>query len=215
MVVAWKPSRLKHRHALSSTCRRRPAATCSLSRGMPPPYRQVKTKRSFAFQCAMSLGSKAGTPAPKTATPSPGEESLMPAPAAKGLHHVKLLVSDLDASLAWYARVLGAQHQAQFDHFDERGQRWAPHAATAMDGYDPISFAAGRGDDVQSWAAHWTKKASPTRRSARARPARCWCSPPRTAPSCACWSCPPAAWKTSRCPLARPNPRVRGSPCRR
>ena len=23
-----------------------------------------------------------------------------------------------------------------------------------MDGYDPISFAAGRGDDVQSWAAH-------------------------------------------------------------
>jgi len=78
----------------------------------------------------------------------------VPAPATKGLHHVKLPVSDLDASLAWYARVLGAQHQAQFDHFDERGQRWAPHAATAMDGYDPISFAAGRGDDVQSWAAH-------------------------------------------------------------
>jgi len=69
----------------------------------------------------MSLGSKAGTPAPKTATPSPGEESLVPAPATKGLHHVKLPVSDLDASLAWYARVLGAQHQAQFDHFDERG----------------------------------------------------------------------------------------------
>jgi catechol 2,3-dioxygenase-like lactoylglutathione lyase family enzyme len=95
----------------------------------------------------------------------------MPAPATKGLHHVKLPVSGLDASLAWYTRVLGAQHQPQFDHFDERGQRyavimmvpgcdvplelrWAPHAAQAMDGYDPVSFAAGDATAVQAWAAH-------------------------------------------------------------
>lgn len=95
----------------------------------------------------------------------------MPAPATQGLHHVKLPVSDLDASLAWYARVLGAQHQPQFDHFGERGQRyavimmvpgcdvplelrWAPHAAQAMNGYDPISFAAGDGSAVRNWAVH-------------------------------------------------------------
>ena len=95
----------------------------------------------------------------------------MTAPATKGLHHLKLPVSDLDESLAWYKRVLGAQHQEQLDHFDERGQRyavilmvpgnevplelrWAPNAARAMNGYDPIDFAAGDADDVVNWAAH-------------------------------------------------------------
>jgi catechol 2,3-dioxygenase-like lactoylglutathione lyase family enzyme len=95
----------------------------------------------------------------------------MTAPATKGLHHVKLPVSDLDASLAWYARVLGARHQPQFDHLDERGVRyavilmvpgtevplelrWAPRAARATAGYDPIDFAAGSADDVAAWVAH-------------------------------------------------------------
>ena len=95
----------------------------------------------------------------------------MTAPATKGLHHVKLPVSDLEASLAWYSRVLGARHLEQFDHHDERGQRyavimmvpgnevplelrWAPRAARAMNGYDPVSFAAGDAADVAAWAAH-------------------------------------------------------------
>src|SRR3981081_3257513 len=78
----------------------------------------------------------------------------MAAPILVGLHHLKLPVSDLDASLDWDARVLGAEHQPQFDRVDDDGTRyaaimtvpglpvplelrWAPAAAEAMDGYDP------------------------------------------------------------------------------
>jgi catechol 2,3-dioxygenase-like lactoylglutathione lyase family enzyme len=95
----------------------------------------------------------------------------MAAPILVGLHHLKLPVSDLDASLDWYARVLGAEHQPQFDHVDDDGTRyaaimtvpglpvplelrWAPAAAEAMDGYDPISFAAGGTDELEAWVAH-------------------------------------------------------------
>jgi catechol 2,3-dioxygenase-like lactoylglutathione lyase family enzyme len=95
----------------------------------------------------------------------------MSAPELKGLHHLKLPVSDLDRSLAWYVRVLGARHLAAFDHYDARGARyavilavpgldtplelrWAPEAAAAMNGYDPISFAAGGPADLAAWAAH-------------------------------------------------------------
>jgi catechol 2,3-dioxygenase-like lactoylglutathione lyase family enzyme len=95
----------------------------------------------------------------------------MAAPVLVGLHHLKLPVSHLDASIDWYARVLGAEHQPQFDHVDDNGTRyavimtvaglpvplelrWAPAAAEAMDGYDPISFAAGGTDELEAWAAH-------------------------------------------------------------
>jgi catechol 2,3-dioxygenase-like lactoylglutathione lyase family enzyme len=92
-------------------------------------------------------------------------------PTVAGLHHLKLPVSDLDASLAWYERVLGAVHLAQFDHVDDDGQRyavivavpgvdvplelrWAPDAAHAIGGYDPVNFAAGSGVELHTWAAH-------------------------------------------------------------
>jgi catechol 2,3-dioxygenase-like lactoylglutathione lyase family enzyme len=95
----------------------------------------------------------------------------MAAPVLHGLHHFKLPVSDLDSALAWYARVLGAQHLAQFDHFDNTGVRyavnlaipgvsaplelrWAPAAAAAIHGYDPISFAAGGIAELHAWATH-------------------------------------------------------------
>jgi catechol 2,3-dioxygenase-like lactoylglutathione lyase family enzyme len=95
----------------------------------------------------------------------------MPAPVLQGLHHLKLPVSDLDASLAWYERVLGAQRLAWADHLDHSGVRyavivsipglpvqlelrWAPGAAQAMNGYDPMSFAAGTVEDLRVWVAH-------------------------------------------------------------
>lgn len=95
----------------------------------------------------------------------------MTPPVLQGLHHLKLPVNDLDASLAWYERVLGARRQADFDHFDSSGTRyaviltvpglgvplelrWAPAAADAMNGYDPISLAAGTPDDLRTWADH-------------------------------------------------------------
>jgi catechol 2,3-dioxygenase-like lactoylglutathione lyase family enzyme len=92
----------------------------------------------------------------------------MTAPRLKGLHHVKLPVSDLDTSLTWYQRVFDAEHLSQFDHYDGAGARyavilqlpgvdipvelrWAPDAATATAGYDPVSFVAG---DIQAWSDH-------------------------------------------------------------
>ena len=95
----------------------------------------------------------------------------MAPPVLHGLHHLKLPVTDLDASLLWYERVLGAQRLAHADHLDRSGTRyavilsipgvpvqlelrWAPDAAKAMNGYDPVSFAAGTPEDLRAWAAH-------------------------------------------------------------
>jgi NAD(P)-dependent dehydrogenase (short-subunit alcohol dehydrogenase family) len=38
----------------------------------------------------------------------------MAAPRLRGLHHLKLPVTDLDASLVWYQRVFDAEHLTQF-----------------------------------------------------------------------------------------------------
>ena len=95
----------------------------------------------------------------------------MTTPRLHGLHHIKLPVADLDASLAWYQRVFDAQHLTQFDHYDGAGiryamivqlsgldvpveLRWAPYAAAAIAGYDPVSFVAGGPDDLQRWVEH-------------------------------------------------------------
>jgi catechol 2,3-dioxygenase-like lactoylglutathione lyase family enzyme len=93
-------------------------------------------------------------------------------PELAGLHHLKLPVSDLDASLAWYQRVFGAQHLAQFDHIDDNGARyavivalpglstplelrWAPGAAGAIRGYDPLNLAVGATEDLDAWERHF------------------------------------------------------------
>ena len=95
----------------------------------------------------------------------------MTAPRLQGLHHVKLPVSDLDTSLSWYQRVFDAQYLSQFDHYDRAGcryavilrlpgvdipieLRWAPRAAAATIGYDPVHFVAGDTDDLLAWMKH-------------------------------------------------------------
>jgi catechol 2,3-dioxygenase-like lactoylglutathione lyase family enzyme len=95
----------------------------------------------------------------------------MNVPALRGLHHVKLPVSDLGASTAWYTEILGAKHEPRFDHYDGDGLRyaviltvpgsvvplelrWAPAAVAAIAGYDPVSFAVGHGDDLRQWVEH-------------------------------------------------------------
>ena len=95
----------------------------------------------------------------------------MNAPTLSGLHHLKLPASDLDTTLAWYRRVFGAQHLAQFDHLDDNGVRyavivaipsvptplelrWAPGAAGAMRGCDPINLAVESVGDLHAWARH-------------------------------------------------------------
>ena len=95
----------------------------------------------------------------------------MSAPPLLGLHHFKLPVSDLDASIDWYRRVFDAEYLPQFDHVDSDGVRyavildvpglpapvelrWAPQAAAAIDGYDPIDLAVDSVDALQAWIAH-------------------------------------------------------------
>ena len=92
----------------------------------------------------------------------------MTAPRLHGLHHVKLPVTDLDTSLNWYQRVFDAQYLSQFDDYDGGGYRyavilwlpgvdipialrWAPRAAAATIGYDPVQFVAGHTDDLLAW----------------------------------------------------------------
>jgi catechol 2,3-dioxygenase-like lactoylglutathione lyase family enzyme len=95
----------------------------------------------------------------------------MSAPALLGLHHFKLPVSDLDASIAWYGKVFDAEYLPQFDHVDGGGVRyavilnvpglpapvelrWAPEAAAAIHGYDPFDLAVDSVDALNAWVAH-------------------------------------------------------------
>lgn len=92
-------------------------------------------------------------------------------PALRGLHHLKIPVSDLDTSLGWYKDVFGAEHLQEFDHFDDDGVRfaviiaipglpttlelrWAPRAAAAMRECDTIMLAVDSVDQLEAWAAH-------------------------------------------------------------
>jgi catechol 2,3-dioxygenase-like lactoylglutathione lyase family enzyme len=95
----------------------------------------------------------------------------MAAPRLKGLHHIKLPVTDLETSLNWYRRVFDAEHLIRFDHYDGANTRyavilqlpgvdipielrWAPDAAAVTVGYDPVHFVAGGADDLPAWVAH-------------------------------------------------------------
>jgi catechol 2,3-dioxygenase-like lactoylglutathione lyase family enzyme len=93
----------------------------------------------------------------------------MNTPVVAGLHHLKLPVSNLDASLDWYQQVFGARHLPRFDHIDDNGARyavivaipglsvplelrWAPGAADAMRGIDPIMLAVESSETLEAWA---------------------------------------------------------------
>lgn len=72
--------------------------------------------------------------------PGPGRSMRpMNRSALSGLHHVKLPVTDLDASVLWYQRVVGAQHLQQWDHHDSSRTRYA--AILETPGVDfPMTF---------------------------------------------------------------------------
>lgn len=92
------------------------------------------------------------------------------APPIAGLHHIKLVVSNLDHSLDWYSNVLGSQHVSQYDHFDEDGKRYAVLLSLKALGntlielrqnaelarlhrkFDPVTFAVQGQADLRRWA---------------------------------------------------------------
>ena len=82
-----------------------------------------------------------------------------------GIHHLKIVVSDLHASLSWWQDVTGARRDSDLDHRTADGQLFAylvevpgvgpylelrldPAAARAVAGLDPITFAVDTRDDL-------------------------------------------------------------------
>lgn len=95
----------------------------------------------------------------------------MTAPTLSGIHHLKIPVADLDASLAWYETILGAHRLTGLDHIDSDGVRyatilevpglpvlielrWAPTAAHALLQCDLIVLALDTDEQFDQWIAH-------------------------------------------------------------
>ena len=91
-------------------------------------------------------------------------------PLPAGIHHVKIPVTDLARSVAFYSAVLGFTAELEFPDSDGvvRGVaghvpglgdtmlalRVNPDAARGCAGFDPVSFAATDQAAVERWAAH-------------------------------------------------------------
>lgn len=88
-----------------------------------------------------------------------------------GIHHLKVPVSDLNHSLDWYERVLGARRNPEHDHRTPLGVpyayilaipdieitlelRLAPRAAKAMSGFDPVTYSVRDRSHLHSWTNH-------------------------------------------------------------
>lgn len=91
-------------------------------------------------------------------------------PLLAGIHHVKIPVTDLARSIAFYSEVFGFTVKMEFPDADGivRGVggrvpglgdtmltlRVNPDAARGCAGFDPVSFGAADQAAVESWAAH-------------------------------------------------------------
>ncbi|MGI8680409.1 MAG: VOC family protein [Jatrophihabitans sp.] len=88
-----------------------------------------------------------------------------------GVHHVSFAVSDLNASIEWFTRCLGAQQVDRLGHHDADGKVFAvvmtlpgdgptiqlrldPAAARGTAGFDPVTFAVRDRADLDRWAEH-------------------------------------------------------------
>ncbi|NUR49007.1 MAG: VOC family protein [Hamadaea sp.] len=93
----------------------------------------------------------------------------MTKPILSGIHHIKIPVTDLARSVAWYGEVFGFETTMEFPEADgvTRGVagtapglgdtmiafRVNPEAAQGCRGFDPVSFAVDGKDDIEAWAA--------------------------------------------------------------
>jgi catechol 2,3-dioxygenase-like lactoylglutathione lyase family enzyme len=85
-----------------------------------------------------------------------------------GLHHVKLPVTDLTRSRAWYERVFDLEPKVEFEDDDGvvRGVSYLPKGgftlalrenitpARAMAGFDPFAILVETRQDLDAWARH-------------------------------------------------------------
>ena len=93
-------------------------------------------------------------------------------PPLAGIHHIKLAVSDLDVSLAFYEAALGARRIPAFDHYRSGGGslyayicdvpglgtklelRLNPARAERHHGFDPMTIAVADRAVLGAWVAH-------------------------------------------------------------
>ncbi|MFI5783996.1 VOC family protein [Nocardia sp. NPDC051570] len=86
-----------------------------------------------------------------------------------GIHHLKIFATDLSAELAWWEAVVGARRDPRLDHHTPDGDVFAhivhiagveapmelrlnPDAAERTATLDPVTFAVGTRDDLDSLA---------------------------------------------------------------
>ena len=92
----------------------------------------------------------------------------MSLPLLRGVHHLKFPVSDLERSLCFYERALGAHRIAEWDHIHKDGTCYAmildvpglgtklelrldPAQAGAQRGFDPITLAVQDRAALAAW----------------------------------------------------------------
>lgn len=92
-------------------------------------------------------------------------------PAVRGLHHIKIPVSDLDQSITWYTSVLNARRLEALDHATQDGTLFAvilnvpgtdvplelrldPLSAGRLTGFDPLTFTVQDRAALDAWIHH-------------------------------------------------------------
>ena len=95
--------------------------------------------------------------------------SQHPRPRVLGVHHLKFAVSNLDVSIAWYERVVGARRVPSLDHLRSDGSRFAvvcemtdwsglflelrqtQSQAQKDRGWDPVTLSVRGKEDLLRW----------------------------------------------------------------
>ena len=139
-----------------------------------------------------------GQPATDTGGDRAMKAAITP-PRPLGVHHVKVPVTDLGRSRAWYESVFGIEMMIEFPDDDGtvRGVAYAPinqltlslredpERAAALAGFDSWAVLVDSRADLDAWAPTWIASASSTSRCSPPRWAGCSPAPIRTASECA------------------------------
>ncbi|MFF3909684.1 VOC family protein [Streptomyces sp. NPDC001848] len=148
-------------------------------------------------------------------------------PVVRGLHHIKIPVSDLERSIASYGSVLGARRLEEFDHVTPDGElcavildipgvdvpvelRLDPATAARLAGFDPLTFTVTGRAELDGWIRHLDTLGVTHSPPIVAWSAISWWFPTPTVSGCGSTPTSPTDWApntwTSRLPGCAPTP---------